>query len=363
MHDQLISTTIRWMEEGRLPDALIRWGIRRLCRDRLRTERRGSCEGDLDAHQKLVESLRSSPVAIETDKANEQHYELPPEFFSIALGKHRKYSSCFWPEGVTDLDSAEAHALAETCRRARLEDGLRILELGCGWGSLTLWMAEHFPQSQITAVSNSAPQREFLEGECERRKLGNVEIITADANEFEPDGTFDRVVSVEMFEHMRNYQVLLERISNWLEPDGFLFVHVFCHKELAYPFQTEGTDDWMGKYFFTGGIMPSDGLLLHFQDHLHIAERWRWNGTHYQKTAEAWLRNMDEHRDRILPILEGVYGKAERDVWFQRWRIFFLACAELFGFRNGEEWWVSHYLFAPHAERVEAPLKPEWVRS
>jgi cyclopropane-fatty-acyl-phospholipid synthase len=287
--------------------------------------------------------LRDGPVAPVPEKANEQHYEVPAEFFLGALGRHLKYSSAYWPVGVESLDEAEATMLALTCERADLQDGQEILELGCGWGSLTLWMAEHYPNARITAVSNSASQREFILG----RAPGNVEVITADMNEFDVDRKFDRVVSVEMFEHMRNYDELFRRVARWLKEDGKLFVHVFCHKEHAYPFETEGDDNWMGRYFFTGGQMPSFDLFRSVQDSLALEEAWEVNGTHYGKTSEAWLENLDARRDAVLPVLERTYGRKEAARWFHRWRLFFLACAELFAFRSGKEWVVSHARLIP----------------
>ena len=279
------------------------------------------------------------------------------------LGPRRKYSSCFFTEASSTLAEAEEAALAITCERAQLADGQEILELGCGWGSLSLWMAERYPRSRITAVSNSAPQRGFIEAEAAARGLTNLQIITADMNDFavgrvsnpsSPESTarpgrdgipsYDRVVSVEMFEHMRNYAKLLERISGWLRPTGKLFIHIFCHRRFAYPFETDGDSNWMGRYFFTGGIMPSEHLLQRFDQHLKVAQQWRWNGQHYQRTSEAWLRNLDEQRQKVMPILESCYGRAEARRWFHRWRMFFLAVAELFGYANGEEWFVTHAL-------------------
>jgi len=259
------------------------------------------------------------------------------------LGPRRKYSSCLYPIGVTGIAAAEEAMLAETCRRAGLVDGMEILELGCGWGSLTLWMAEKYPHARITAVSNSAPQREYIESVCREKGFHNVRVVTADMNTFSIDGSFDRIVSVEMFEHMRNYAELLRRISGWLKPDGRLFVHIFCHRELAYFFETEGEDNWMGRYFFTGGIMPSDHLLFYFNDHLLVEDHWRVNGRHYQQTCEDWLRLQDARREQIMPVLEEIYA-AEAEIWFQRWRVFFMACAELFGYNSGNEWFVGHYL-------------------
>jgi cyclopropane-fatty-acyl-phospholipid synthase len=332
-------------EAGLLPDAVIRAGIRALNRMRLCQEHRGGIEALREHQRSFIEMLRKSPIAVMMDAANVQHYEVPPDFFLLALGKNRKYSCCYYPKGMETLDEAEEKMLTLTCGRAQIRDGMDILELGCGWGSLTLWMAERYPRSRITAVSNSRPQREFIQGCCRERAFQNVEIITADMNHFDTDKRFDRVVSVEMFEHMRNYKLLLRNVASWMKPDAKLFVHIFCHREYAYLFEEEGADNWMGKYFFSGGIMPSDDLLLYFQDDVALEDHWRVDGRHYERTANHWHANMDSKKVQIMPVLELTYGKKDAACWFQRWRIFFMACAELWGFRDGQEWWVAHYLF------------------
>jgi cyclopropane-fatty-acyl-phospholipid synthase len=346
----MIKQVIGAMERGWIPDPVIRAGIRKLCKDRLRSLEPASSADYEKAAREYVEALKRSPLVIHAKEANDQHYELPPEFFALTLGKNRKYSSAFYATPETTLDEAEDYALAETMARAELKDGMEILELGCGWGSLTLAMARKFPNARITALSNSAPQRGFIETQLAQENLTNVQILTRNIDDVVQigDGTkrFDRVVSVEMFEHLRNYQLILERVNGWLKNDGKLFVHIFTHRRFSYYFETEGEDNWMGRYFFTGGQMPSEGLLASFQAGLALQRQWRWSGTHYSRTSEDWLKNMDRNRDAILEIFSKTYGPKEAAIWFERWRIFFLSCAELFGFERGSEWGVTHYLFA-----------------
>jgi cyclopropane-fatty-acyl-phospholipid synthase len=336
---------LRWVEQGFLPDAVIRGGIRRLCEQRLRSLPLGDAEALAALTEAFVRGMDAAETAPLPQLANDQHYELPPAFFERVLGPRRKYSSACWPRGVADLATAEAMALAVTCERAQLADGQQILELGCGWGALTLWMAEHYPASRITAVSNSAPQREAILAAAAQRGLANVAVVTADMNRFDTAARFDRVVSVEMFEHMRNWRGLFERVHGWLRPGGRFFMHVFCHRAAPYAFVAADASDWMSRHFFSGGMMPSDALAPRFQEHLKLLRQWRWDGTHYEKTANAWLANLDARRTEVLPILAARYGDDLAPQWLQRWRIFFMACAELFGYRGGQEWWVSHYLF------------------
>lgn len=333
------------LDRGVVPDPVVRFGIRRLLRQRLREEDRGSPEANQQAVLDWIEGLRDSPIAVQTDAANEQHYEVPGAFFAKVLGKHLKYSSGFWAEGVTDLDEAEAAMLDIYVERAGLQDGMRVLDLGCGWGSLSLYVAERFPNSEVVGVSNSASQREFILERTRERGLDNVSIETCDVNELALTGSFDRVLSIEMFEHLRNYGEIMRRIAGLLTPDGKLFVHIFVHKEYAYPFETEGDDNWMGRYFFSGGQMPSDHLLLYFQEHLELRSHWRVSGEHYAKTAEAWLARFDANRTALKPALAETYG-ADAKRMGSYWRVFFMACAELWNFRHGREWFVSHYLFS-----------------
>ena len=333
-------------ESGLLPDSIIRHGIRRLLRQRLDEIHADDIEHMANDQYEFIQAMQQANIALHPHKANEQHYEVPADFYLDTLGPHLKYSCCYWPAEVTNLAAAEKAGLEMTCQHAGLTDGMQILELGCGWGSLTLWMARHYPTSHITAVSNSHSQREFILQHAKQAGLQNIEVITADMNDFTTDQHFDRIVSVEMFEHMRNYQLLFEKISNWLLPDGEFFMHIFVHRDTPYAFVDNGPSDWMSRHFFSGGMMPSNDLALHFQDHLKLKQHWRWNGAHYEKTANAWLANMDAHKSELWPTIEKTYGHDFSKKWWLRWRMFFMACAELFGYDNGQQWLVSHYRFS-----------------
>lgn len=344
--DALVRAAMALGESGRVPDPLTRFAIRRFCADRLRDERR---RADRDGHREVLRALHHGPIALHVAAANAQHYELPPAFFERVLGAHRKYSCALWSDGVRDLDAAEAAMLDLSCRRAGLEDGMRVLDLGCGWGSLTQWITERYPRCQVVAVSNSRPQGEYLRALLERRGRSDVAVVTADINDFDPGARFDRVISIEMFEHARNYQELLRRVATWLVPEGRLFLHVFAHRAYVYPFEPVNAGDWMARTFFTGGLMPSHDLFAHFQDDLRLEDQWWLSGRHYQRTSNAWLANLDAQRDAVLSLFRATYGAADAQRWFVRWRLFFLACAELFGYRGGREWGVSHFRFAPRA--------------
>lgn len=337
-------------ENGWLPDWLVRAGMRRLMAQRLSNE--GARDGEFRASRlaSLIDELSASPIAIETDTANAQHYELPPSFFAAHLGPHLKYSCCLYTDSASTLARAEDAMLALYERRAAIADGQRILDLGCGWGSLALWLAARHPNAEIVALSNSHGQRVYIEAQAAIRKLNNIRVVTgniasANCDVVTDGGRFDRIVSIEMFEHMKNYGALLARIADWLRPDGKLFVHLFAHRTLAYHFEVQDGSDWMSKYFFTGGTMPSESLLLHFQNDLAVARHWWLNGTHYQRTANDWLARLDAAKATVMPILMQTYGAADASRWFQRWRMFYMAVGELFGFAEGNEWGVAHYLF------------------
>ncbi|MCK9505270.1 MAG: cyclopropane-fatty-acyl-phospholipid synthase family protein [Porticoccaceae bacterium] len=337
-------------EKGLLPDRITRVGIRKLLNQRLQSLPTGNGDELVAYQRQLIDAMAGSPIALCTREANEQHYELPPTYFDLVLGEHKKYSSCYWADNCDSLANAEADALRITCERAGLEDGQTILELGCGWGSLSLWMAAQYPKSTIVSVSNSTSQKSWIDVQASAQGLGNLSVMTADMNSFDCHGGFDRIVSVEMFEHMRNWQALFAKVASWLGADGRFFMHVFCHRRAPYFFEQDGDNDWMSRYFFSGGLMPSYDLPLSFQTKLVLENRWRWNGNHYGDTLKAWLDRHDQYREEILRIFADVYGD-EAQRWYVRWRLFYLACEELFRYNGGEEWFVGHYLFSKGGNR------------
>jgi len=333
------------VEQNQVPDFLLRQGIRKLLRQRLKDENKGGVEAQQAHLMTLIKSLKTSAIAVGTADANQQHYEVPTPFYQYCLGKNLKYSSAYWKPGVNDLDTAERDMLELSCQRAELSDGQRVLELGCGWGSLSLYMAAKYPGSTFKVLSNSRTQKIYIDEQAAKRGIVNLTVLTEDINTFTIDEQFDRVVSVEMFEHMRNYQLLMKKVASFLKPEGKLWIHIFTHREYAYLFEVLDETDWMSKYFFTGGIMPSDDLMFYFNEDLSVEQHWHVSGTHYSQTAEAWLSNMDAHKTEIMPLFEQTYGKNQALKWWVYWRLFYMACAELWNFNKGNEWLVSHYLF------------------
>jgi cyclopropane-fatty-acyl-phospholipid synthase len=338
----LRAKAIELYERAPLPDVVSRAAIAILV---ARTSRKMNVE-DSETTRAFAAAMRARPIAIHTDAANAQHYEVPAEFFGLVLGPRRKYSCCLYPEPATSLAEAEEISLAETAAHADLEDGQTVLELGCGWGSLSLYAAERYPKSTILAVSNSRSQRAYIEAQAEARGLANLRVVTADVNAFDPGAKFDRIVSVEMFEHVSNWPELLGRVRNWLKPDGRFFMHVFSHARLPYRFDHTDPADWIAQHFFTGGIMPSHALIREFPDLFEVEAEWRWNGRNYERTALDWLANFDRNDDAVMRVLTATYGDAA-ELWKQRWRLFFLATAGLFGHGDGSEWAVSHYRLRP----------------
>lgn len=339
--ESVVKFFVRGMEKGYVPDPVIRFGIRNLLKQRLKDMK----SQDLDSHAKI---LKDSPLAIMTKQANEQHYEVPTEFYELCLGQHKKYSSCYWDENTQELEQAEQKALDISIERAEIKDGMRILELGCGWGSLSLELARRFPNSPVTVVSNSATQKQFIDSQAHKRGLKNLTVLTRDLGKEENynfgDEKFDRVMSIEMMEHLRNYEKFFSLVVKSMKPDAKFFIHIFTHKTTPYFFETEGEDNWMGKYFFSGGQMPARDLFDQFNQHLNVSKKWDWNGTHYQKTLEAWLLKMDQNEEQVRALFKQAYGAENVELWVNRWRVFYMACSELFGFNKGEEWAVTHYL-------------------
>ncbi len=337
------------METDIFPDWVIRMGIRTMLKQKIKEHTEAHEEIAQQKKIEFVNELKNSPIAIETDSANEQHYELPAEFFHMVLGERKKYSSAYWTDETKTLQEAEEAMLSLYCERAELKDGMSILDLGCGWGSLSLWLAEQYPNSDITGLSNSSGQRAYIMDKAKAKGLSNLKIITANVVEYDFDMQFDRVMSIEMLEHMKNYERLFEKISRWLKEDGLFFTHIFTHKNFAYHYEDTDGNDWLTRHFFTGGTMPSNDLFHYFQKDLTLINQWALSGVHYEKTANEWLKNQYVYRDEIRSVFETTYGKKDTTRWWVYWKVFFMACAELWGYENGSEWMVSHYLFSKHA--------------
>jgi len=336
---------MKLVESNLFPDWLMRMAIRAIIEKSTRRKYRASREDREAERLALLDRLRQSPIAVDADQANRQHYEVPAEFFQLVLGARKKYSCCYWSRGVNSLEQAEDAMLQLTCERAQLEDGMDILDLGCGWGSFCIWAAEHYPKSRVVAVSNSRTQKEYIDAQCRQRNIRTVETITADVTHLQLDRRFDRIVSIEMFEHMKNYERLMSNLADCLKPGGKLFVHIFSHREFAYEFDTANPNDWMAQTFFTGGLMPSDDLLLHFQRDLVLSGHWRISGLHYGRTLRAWLDKLDQNESEVRKVLAGAYGAEKETLGLVNWRLFFMACEETWNLRQGDEYLISHYLF------------------
>ncbi|KAJ3691988.1 hypothetical protein LUZ60_012338 [Juncus effusus] len=344
-YDTGVKTGLAALERNLLPDAVVRRLTRLLLAARLREGYLPSAHLQLESLLHFIRSLKEMPIAVETDTAKTQHYELPTSFFELVLGKNLKYSCCYFKEKSSDLEESEIEMLDLYCERCQIKDGNRVLDLGCGWGSLSLYVAKKYKNCNVTGICNSVTQKTHIDQQCRQNNLTNVEIIVADISKFQMERTFDRILSIEMFEHMKNYKELMKKISGWMEPDGLLFIHHFCHKTFAYHFEDKNEDDWITRYFFTGGTMPSSNLLLYFQEDVSVVNHWLVNGTHYSKTSEEWLKRMDKNISKIKPIFETTYGKDSAIKWIAYWRTFFISVAELFGYNNGDEWMVALYLF------------------
>ncbi|PKA63343.1 (S)-coclaurine N-methyltransferase [Apostasia shenzhenica] len=350
-YDAVVRAALASLERNLLPDAVVRRLTRLLLASRLRLGYLPSAHLQLSDLLRFknckgfAQTLEEMPIAVETDMAKSQHYELPTSFFKLVLGRNLKYSCCYFEGNSSTLEEAEVSMLELYCERSQVEDGQTILDLGCGWGSLSLYLAKKYKNCKITAMCNSKTQKAYIDEQCREFELLNVNIVVADISEYEMEASFDRIISIEMFEHMKNYKELLKKISKWMKPDSLLFVHYFCHKTFAYHFEDKNDDDWISRNFFSGGTMLSANLLLYFQDDVSVVNHWLINGTHYSRTSEEWRKRMDRQSKAIRPIMESTYGKDSATKWTAYWRTFFISVAELFGYNNGEEWMVTNYLF------------------
>ena len=338
---------IKLIELGVIPESILRVAIKKLIQKRL-LEIPVNSEVRKSQKANFIEELQSSPIALSTKIANEQHYEVPPAFFQEIMGAHLKYSCGLFDKNTISLDEAEENMLQLYIERLDIKNNQKILDLGCGWGSFSLYAAAKFPNSTFVAVSNSNDQIEFINNTAAARSLENIKAIKQDMNNLSLDESFDRIISIEMFEHMRNYGALLKKLRNHLHNDGKMFVHIFTHRDHPYPYEVRGPSDWMSKYFFTSGLMPSHDIFSYFEEDLVVEQSWKINGSHYARTCNLWLENHYKNKKTILDIFTGHYPNPRQ--WFVRWQLFFLACEKLFAYNEGKEWFVSHYLLVPKEE-------------